>query len=109
LLLIGIGILGYLVGFASYIIIARSTGIAISIFDLGWIRSVILLAALLPFSFAGGVGIREVSLVVLLSLYNVDAEIALAFSILLFIRNIVLSLTGGLLELGEILRKRKAV
>jgi uncharacterized protein (TIRG00374 family) len=103
----GVGILAYLVGFISYVSIARSTGIEISIFNLGWTRSVILLAALTPLSIAGGLGIREVSLVVMLSLYGVEAEIALAFSLLLFSRNIFLSLIGGFLELGETMLRRK--
>jgi uncharacterized protein (TIRG00374 family) len=107
--LISIGILSYFVGLASFIFIARSTGIFISIFDLGWIRSVILLASYTPISIAGGLGIREVSLVVLFSLFGVDAEIALAFSLLLFTRTITLSLIGGIFELGETIQKRKVV
>jgi uncharacterized protein (TIRG00374 family) len=106
--LFGLGVLSYFVGLASYVFIAHSIGISVSIFDLGWIRSVILLAAYLPFSFAGGLGIREVSLVVLLSMYGVEAETALAFSLLLFARAVVLSLIGGVLELGEVIQKRKA-
>jgi uncharacterized protein (TIRG00374 family) len=108
LLLFGLGILSYFVGLASYVFIARSVDISVSIFDLGWIRSIILLAAYLPFSFAGGLGVREVSLVVLLATFGVEAEIALAFSLLIFIRAVVLSLIGGVLELAEVLQKRKA-
>lgn len=107
-LLICIGILAYLVGLISYIFIARSTGIDISVYNLGWTRSAILLAALAPISIAGGLGIREVSLVVMLSLYGVEAEVALAFSLLLFTRNIFLSLIGGILEFREIMITRKA-
>ena len=107
-LLIGIGMLAYLVGLTSYSFIARSTGIDISIFNLGWTRSAILLAALAPISIAGGLGVREVSLVVLMSLYGIEAEVALAFSILLFARNFFLSLIGGVLELREIINNRKA-
>ena len=106
-LLIGVGIMSYLVGFLSYIMIARSIGIDISIFHLGWTRSAVLLAALLPLSIAGGLGIREVSLVVLLSFYGVESEVALAFSLLLFSRNIFLSLIGGFLELCEIFANRR--
>ncbi len=107
--LIGVGLLAYLVGLISYIFIARSTDIDISIYNLGWTQSAILLAALAPIAIAGGLGIREVSLVVMLGLYGVEAEVALAFSILLFARNIFLSLIGGILELREIIQKRKAI
>ena len=70
--------------------------------------SIILLASYLPISFAGGLGIREVSLVVLLSMFGIEAEIALAFSLLIFTRAIVLSLIGGVIEIFEVIQNRKA-
>ena len=108
LFIFGFGVLSYLVGLTSYIFIAHSVGISISIFDLGWTMSIILLASYLPISFAGGLGIREVSLVVLLSMFGIEAEIALAFSLLIFTRAIVLSLIGGVIEIYEVIQNRKA-
>ena len=108
LFIFGFGVLSYLVGLTSYIFIAYSVGISISIFDLGWTMSIILLASYLPISFAGGLGIREVSLVVLLSMFGIEAEIALAFSLLIFTRAIVLSLIGGVIEIFEVIQNRKA-
>jgi len=107
-LLFGLGVLAYLIGLASDFLIARSINISISIIDLGWIRSIILLAAYTPISFAGGLGIREVSLVVLLAMFGIDADIALAYSLLILARTVILSLVGGVLELVEVLQKRKA-
>ena len=98
LALILLGIVRNLVGVGSFFSLALSVGVGLSFMDIGWIRSAILLASLLPISFAGGLGVREVSLVALLAAFGVSAELALAFSFLLFVRGILVSLVGGLLE-----------
>lgn len=105
--LFSIGILAYLVALLSYIIIAYSTGIWISIINLGWIQAIVDLASITPLSIAGGLGIREVSHVVLLSLYEIEAEVALAFSLLLFARTLILSLMGGIIEFVEVIILQK--
>ena len=106
-LLIGYGILSEFVSLISFLFIARSVGIPISIADLGWMRSVFLLASLTPFTIAGGLGIREVSFVLMMSAFDISAKVALAFSLLVFARNIFLSLLGGLVELGDTIHSRR--
>lgn len=107
LIIFGVSIFGYLVGLTSYVFIARSTGIDISLFNLGWTQSVVFLAAFTPFSIAGGLGIRELSLIYMLSLFGVEAEVALAFSLIILSRGFFLSAIGGIFEFIEILKKRK--
>ena len=65
------------------------------------------LTAFTPISFAGGIGIRDISLILLLSLFGIDPQVALAFSLLLFGRNIFLSLIGGVLEALEFFSSKK--
>lgn len=104
--LVGAEILSDLVSLISYMFIARSVGIEISIANLGWMRSVFLLASLTPLTFAGGIGIREVSFVIMMSAFDISPEVALAFSLLLFCRTLFLSLTGGFIELAETISSR---
>jgi uncharacterized protein (TIRG00374 family) len=109
LTLFEVSILVHLIGLVSYSLVARSSGIDISIINLAWTQAVIQLASLTPLSMAGGLGIREISLVVLLPIYGVSSETALAFSLLLLVRNIVLSLIGGLSELVDLLRIKSGI
>ncbi len=87
--------------------LARSVGIQISFLQMGGISSLVLLASQLPFAIAGGLGIREASLVAIMPTFGVSVELALAFSFLLFIRGVVLSLIGGLFEAFDVLRTRR--
>jgi uncharacterized protein (TIRG00374 family) len=105
-LLLGVSVLSHLVGLLSYSLIAKSSGINISILHLGWTQAVIMLASMTPVSIAGGLGLREASLVILLPLYGVTKETALGFSLLLLLRNFLLSVFGGLFELIDLLQKR---
>jgi uncharacterized protein (TIRG00374 family) len=92
------GILRNLIGVASFLALALAVGIDISYMEIGWIRSIVLLIALLPVAVAGGLGVREVSLVALLATFGVTPDLALAFSLLLLARGIVVGLVGGILE-----------
>lgn len=98
------GLCSILVGVLSNLYLAKAVGIELSLMDMGWIYAVIILLSQLPFAVAGGLGIREVSLVYLLSDFGIDPELALAFSFLLFIRGIVISLLGGVLEAFRVFR-----
>lgn len=92
------GVASLLSGVASGIYLARAVGIDIPFLDMGWIQATILYATSLPFAFAGGLGIREVTVVALLSLFGTSPDLALAFSLLLFARGVLISLVGGALE-----------
>ena len=93
------GVVSQLSGIVSNLYIAQSVGIELSFVDMGWIYSITILVSQLPFAFAGGLGIREVTLVALLALFGVGPDQALAFSLLLFIRGVLIALVGGAQEL----------
>jgi len=96
-----VGIVRLLLNIFSFLFMAMSVGIGISYLDMGWIQSVVALTSMLPFSIAGGLGYREVSLVAMLATFDIGAELALAFSFLIFGRTILLGLVGGLVEASQ--------
>jgi hypothetical protein len=63
---------------------------------------------MLPIS-VSGFGVREGTLIALLAPYGVGGTAAVAFSLLLYSRNLLLALVGGVLETGNLLfpAKRK--
>jgi uncharacterized protein (TIRG00374 family) len=107
LLAVTAGVISALTGIVSGTVLANSIGIPISFLHMGWIQAIILLATQLPFAVAGGVGIREVTLVAILATFGVSAELALALSFLLLIRGFLLGLLGGVVEAVNILRAKR--
>ena len=103
------GISSLLAGVMSAQYLARSVGVQLSFLQMGWISSIVLLATQLPFTVAGGLGVREVTLVAILPTLGVSAELALAFSFLLFIRGVVIALIGGLIEVQRAFRAPRIV
>ena len=101
------GVISLLPGAVSNLFVARSIGIDLPFLTIGWIYAVVILAAQLPFAFAGGLGVREITLVAVMPLVGVNAELALAFSFLLFVRGVIISLVGGILEAIRIFLKRR--
>lgn len=97
------GLVSLFVGVFSNFLLARSLAINISYLDIGWINAVVSLGSQIPIFPAGGLGLREATLVSLLPAFGVGAELALAFSFLLFIRGIVNALVGGLVEAVRVL------
>lgn len=95
---VGIVIFYNLIGVLSFFFFAKALNIELSLFTIGWIRSALSIVTLLPFSFAG-FGIREGSLIVLLNQYGVATYISIAFSFLLFSRNLITAGIGGVLDL----------
>lgn len=106
LILTSTAILGELVALLAFVLIAMSVHISITVVDLGWMRSLLFLAALTPFTLAGGFGLREVSTVVIMAGLGIPADQAAAFSLLVYARSVIVSLFGGLLELGTFLVER---
>jgi uncharacterized protein (TIRG00374 family) len=98
-----VGIVRLLLNIFSFLFMAMSVGIGLSYLNMGWIQSVVALTSMLPFTIAGGLGYREVSLVAMLATFNIGAELALAFSFLIFGRTILLGLVGGLVEATQTL------
>ena len=105
----GAGILSAFSGIASGVLLASSVGIGIDFMNMGWIQAVIVFATQLPFTVAGGLGVRELTLVAILSTFGVSADQALALSFLIFFRGIFLGLIGGLIEAITALQRKKPV
>jgi uncharacterized protein (TIRG00374 family) len=89
-------------GLIAFIFLAQALKIPLSFSDLGWIRSISFLTALAPFTLPGGIGVREVSLVVILSAFNISPDVAAAYSFLIYSRGVVFSLLCGIAALGTI-------
>jgi uncharacterized protein (TIRG00374 family) len=106
LLLTFTAVIGELVTLLAFVLIALSVHISISVVDLGWMRSLLFLAALTPFTLTGGFGLREVSTVVIMAGLGIPADQAAAFSLLVYARSVVVSLIGGAFELGTFLVER---
>jgi uncharacterized protein (TIRG00374 family) len=98
------GLVSMMIGVGSSLSLAVAVGIKLTFMQMGWIYALVLLITQLPFTIAGGLGVREASLVVLLPTMGIDPDLALAFSLLLFIRGVLLSIIGGLWEAVDALR-----
>lgn len=97
----------HLCGLLVYYLFSLALGLDVSPLALGWIRSYVMMAALLPISFAG-IGVREGLLTLLLSAYGVAPNEAVALGLLLLLSRLVNALIGAVLEADHVLRKRVA-
>lgn len=97
-------------GVVSYYFVSLAIGMEVSFVHLGWIRSCILIVTMLPISFSG-FGVREGTLIALLAPYGVSGNVAVAFSLLLFARSLLMAGIGGVLETANVLfpASRKAI
>ena len=86
----------------SLYLIALSVNVSLSIFVLGWIRSVVIISDMIPISYSG-LGVREGIVIYLLHFYGVSNSEALVISLLTFAKNIFLPLVGGIIELKDFL------
>ena len=93
-------------GVISYVLIAWAIQIPLSFVNLGWLRSVSFLAALAPFTLAGGVGLREVAILVVLPTFGVGPDIAAAYSFLIYARGAVFAVLCGVIEFFSVLKSR---
>ncbi|HEX9706630.1 MAG TPA: lysylphosphatidylglycerol synthase transmembrane domain-containing protein [Steroidobacteraceae bacterium] len=82
---------------AAFICFARALNIAVPAVDLGWVRAVVDLVLIIPISIAG-LGVRDASLVAMLSPLGVPSAVALALSFLLLAVSLFVALLGGLVE-----------
>jgi hypothetical protein len=107
--LAGIGLINLaneLLGVVSYVLIAWAMDVPLSFVNLGWLRSIAFLAALAPFTLAGGMGLREVTILVILSTFEVEPEVAAGYSFLIYARGAVFALLCGVLELVSASKSR---
>lgn len=96
--ILGWSLLAHLLGTVEYLTLARSLNVELGFTALGWIRSVMLFAVLVPITISG-LGLREGAAVLVFPAYGVGPDAALAFSLLVFaVSHLALGLLGGLLE-----------
>ncbi len=88
----------HLAGVGCYWLVASAMQLGLSPIEVGWVRSVMLLVTLLPISLAG-LGIREAGAYLAMSLYGIEASIAVTFSVLVMLVSVLgTGLLGGLRE-----------
>ncbi len=86
----------------AFYLLAASINISLSILVLGWIRSVVTIANMLPISYSG-LGVREGLFIYLLHYYGVLPSDALVMSFLTFAKNLLGPVVGGIIELKDFL------
>jgi glycosyltransferase 2 family protein len=101
-----INIINEIFGIVTHVIIAQALQIPLSLTDLGWLRAISFLSSLAPFTLAGGFGLREVSLVVILSTFDISPDLAAAYSFLIYARGVIFSLFCGMIELALQLKSK---
>jgi uncharacterized membrane protein YbhN (UPF0104 family) len=92
------GVASTLAGIASGTVLGQSLGMNISFVEMGWVLALVTLITQLPFAAAGGLGVREVTMVALLAAMGVSADLALALSLLLLVRGVLIAMIGGVVE-----------
>ena len=91
-------------GIISYYLISVAMGLDISFVSIGWIRSAVILATMIPVSISG-IGLREGAMVILLGMYNIQANDALAYSFVIFSVTVLgIGIIGGIFEATRLLR-----
>lgn len=98
-----LGILSQLGMLAIYVLLGRALAIQLPLAELSLLVVVANLATLIPVSL-GGLGVREASLVGLLTQRHVPGEAALALSLAAFSIFLLGALAGGAIELHELTR-----
>ena len=92
----GLALLQHALGVASLVLFVHALSIEVELATIGWVRSVLALALMLPIS-VGGFGVRELTLLTLLAPYGVSAAEALMLAVLILIRELVTAAIGGAL------------
>ncbi len=94
----------HIFGIVSYYLISVAMGLNLSFVSIGWVRSTVILVTLIPVSISG-IGLREGAMVLLLSLYNIQANDALAYSFVIFSVTVLgIGIIGGLFEATRLLK-----
>lgn len=91
--------------FAFYFL-ALSLNINLDLVQSAWLFSIISIVTLLPISFSG-LGIREGTIILILSQLGIDNASALSLSLLIFILLILMAIIGGIIELASVLKSHK--
>jgi uncharacterized membrane protein YbhN (UPF0104 family) len=102
---VGLLMVHELIGITSFYLLAVALDMHLPFVTVGWVRCYIMLITLLPLTMMG-IGVRDGSLIVLLSTYSIAPALAVSYSMLLLGRTFVLGLLGGLSELWTVWRER---
>ncbi len=94
-------VLSHILGILVFYLLALAVEIHLSVFVIGWLHSVLSIIQMMPVSIAG-LGVREVSLVVLLRSYGIPEAQALSFSLTVFSLTLVGGTVGGMLEAWDL-------
>ncbi len=99
-----LSVMAHLLGVLGWYLLSQSLGLNLSFVTIGWVRSAMILATMIPISVAG-LGLREGAALLLLTTYpGIENTDALAFSLLVFAASTLLvGLTGGLIEAKRLL------
>lgn len=92
-----LGLVFHLLGAGIFFLLCRGFDVHVTFLDLCWIFAAISMILLLPVA-AGGIGLREGGLVVMLGWLSVPAEKAMAVSLSFFALQVLAGIIGALLE-----------
>ena len=82
----------------TFYFLALSLNIDLDFIQCAWLFSIISLITLIPISFSG-LGVRESTMIVILSQLGIERFNSLSLSILIFLTGILVAIIGGILEL----------
>lgn len=93
-----LSVAAHLIGIGCFWMLAQALDLETGLVSMGWIRSCILIPTILPVTVAG-LGLREGASILLLGLFGVSEDRALAFGLLIFaVTALAVGMVGGLLE-----------
>jgi hypothetical protein len=104
MLLFGVSILFHVLVTVSQYLMIISLGLGVSLISIGWVRAFTVFMTAVPIT-PSGLGVREVSLVMLLLPMGVSAAQAIAFSLLQFSGLLLIALIGVLFDIRRYLRQ----
>jgi uncharacterized protein (TIRG00374 family) len=96
-----LAVIRHLITIYTIFMLIEALALPVAFETIGWIRSIVVFAMLLPIS-VSGFGVREATLVTLMAPFGVDAAAAVGFSLLLFLKGFVFSVVGGGCELYRV-------
>ncbi len=82
----------------TFYFLALSLNIDLNFIQCAWLFSIVSLITLIPISFSG-LGVRESTMIVILSQLGIERFNSLSLSILIFLTGILIAIIGGILEL----------
>jgi hypothetical protein len=98
ILAFALSFVGHLFGIIGYSILAHALGLNVPFITVGWIRSGMILATMIPISISG-LGLREGAALLLLEPYGISGQHAVALALLAFAVTVLTpGLLGGALE-----------